>query len=117
MKRLLLAIMTLVSATGTLRAAEMPALRDPSICRGPDGVFYLTGTTKINTLEPGHADFQNNDGIRLWKSPDLKTWTPVGLVWSFAKVPGRGDRTCRGRMGQRHRNCTTSATRSGSRSR
>jgi hypothetical protein len=52
-------------------------LRDTSICLGPDGTYYLTGTT-------GHPTWwQTNQGIRMWKSNDMKTWEPMGLVWSF----------------------------------
>ena len=53
-------------------------LRDTSVCLGLDGTYYLTGTT-------GHPTWwQTNEGIRMWKSGDLKTWEPMGLVWSFA---------------------------------
>ena len=52
-------------------------LRDPCICLGPDGVYYLTGTTGAPTW------WNTNEGIRLWKSDDLKTWTPLGLVWTI----------------------------------
>ena len=52
-------------------------LRDTSVCLGPDGTYYLTGTT-------GHPTWwKTNQGIRMWKSNDLKTWEPMGLVWSF----------------------------------
>jgi hypothetical protein len=52
-------------------------LRDPSIALGPDGLYYLTGTT-------GHPTWwKTNEGIRVWKSPDLKAWTPLGLVWTI----------------------------------
>lgn len=47
------------------------AMRSPSIGRGPDGTFYLTGTT--------------GDGVSLWKSADLKKWDALGQVW-----PGKG---------------------------
>jgi hypothetical protein len=54
-------------------------LRDPSICVGPDRMYYLIGTT-------GHPTWwQTNEGIRMWKSRDLKKWEPLGLVWSFEK--------------------------------
>jgi xylan 1,4-beta-xylosidase len=50
-------------------------LRDVSICLAPDGFYYLTGTT-------GHPTWwTHNDGIRLWRSPDLRDWEPLGLVW------------------------------------
>jgi xylan 1,4-beta-xylosidase len=54
-------------------------VRDTCICLGPEGTYYLTGTT-------GHPTWwQTNDGIRLWKSKDLTHWKPLGLVWSFEK--------------------------------
>lgn len=53
-------------------------VRDTSVCLAPDGFYYLTGTT-------GHPTWwTNNEGIRIWRSPDLKAWEPLGLVWSFA---------------------------------
>jgi beta-xylosidase len=54
-------------------------VRDTCICLGPGNTYYLTGTT-------GHPTWwQTNEGIRVWKSKDLKAWQPLGLVWSFAK--------------------------------
>jgi len=82
----------LAASTLAAQAADPPALRDPQIARAADGSYYLIGTTKINTLEPKHADFQNNDGVRLWKSKDLKTWDEVGLVWDLSKTGGRDGR-------------------------
>ena len=55
-------------------------LRDVSICKGPDGGYYLTGTTDDNW---GVAE-----GIRLWKSSDLENWELLGdggYVWTFEK--------------------------------
>jgi xylan 1,4-beta-xylosidase len=54
-------------------------LRDTSICRGPDGTWYLTGT-----VEPFWA---YNEGIKLWRSKDLVTWEPLGLVWKYGASP------------------------------
>jgi beta-xylosidase len=55
---------------------EQP-FRDPSICVGGDGNYYLTGTT-------GHPTWwDTNQGIEVWKSVDLKSWTPLGFVWKF----------------------------------
>lgn len=52
-------------------------LRDTSICIGGDGLYYLTGTT-------GHPTWwKTNEGIRVWKSADLKKWEPLGLVWKI----------------------------------
>jgi len=63
-------------------------VQDPYIVRAEDGTYYLTGTSNINTLDPRYADFQNNDGVRLWKSPDLKTWEDAGLVFDLSKARG-----------------------------
>jgi len=52
-------------------------MRDPNICLGPDGTYYLVGTT---------GDFfRANDGIEMWKSKDLVQWQRVGFIWTFAK--------------------------------
>jgi beta-xylosidase len=75
----------IVAAKAAARAEEvkMPPLkplfdyplRDTSVCLGPDGTYYLSGTT-------GHPTWwKTNEGIRVWKSADLKTWEPHGLVW------------------------------------
>jgi beta-xylosidase len=53
-------------------------LRDTSICLAGDGMYYLTGTTGQPPIW-----WKTNDGIRVWKSADLKTWTPLGLVWKI----------------------------------
>ena len=53
-------------------------LRDTAICRGPDDTFYLTGTI-------GPDFMVANEGIRVWRSHDLKTWDDLGLVWTFER--------------------------------
>lgn len=60
-------------------------VRDTSICLGPDGNYYLTGTTADNTGGPDDPKgwWYINEGIRVWKSPDLKQWQPLGLVWKI----------------------------------
>ncbi len=50
-------------------------VRDTSICVGGDGDYYLTGTTGYPTW------WKTNDGVRVWRSPDLKRWRLLGLVW------------------------------------
>ena len=84
----LTAIATGLAASGVVAEVKLPQgfkplfdtpLRDTSVCLGPDGTYYLTGTTGAPTW------WESNDGIRLWKSKDLATWEPVGLVWSFEK--------------------------------
>jgi beta-xylosidase len=56
-------------------------LRDPSICRGPNGTYYLTGTS-----EPFWG-YNNERGIRIWKSKDLMIWEPLGTVWRYGASP------------------------------
>jgi len=84
-----------IACQGVTHAAESfqisQHLKDPALIRGDDGVYYLTGTTNINTLDPKFADFQNNDGIRLWKSTDLTNWEEVGLVWNLGTDPQQTD--------------------------
>ncbi len=58
-------------------------LRHASICQGGDGRWYLTGTIALGKEEA--PDFQNNDGIEVWVSSDLKTWEPLGQVWSIQR--------------------------------
>lgn len=53
-------------------------IRDTVICVGGDGNYYMTGSTGDNIWE-------FNDGVELWRSPDLKKWDYVGLVWSIQK--------------------------------
>ncbi|MFW5864123.1 MAG: family 43 glycosylhydrolase [bacterium] len=60
-------------------------MRHTYVTRGMDGIFYMTGT--VSDGDKG-KDFQNNDGVFLWKSSDLKEWKPVGQVWSIEKQGG-----------------------------
>jgi len=53
-------------------------IRDTVIILGGDGNYYMTGST-------GDDIWRNGDGIELWKSADLKTWTYMGLIWSIAR--------------------------------
>lgn len=56
-------------------------MRDTIIILGGDGNYYLTGSTGDNI-------WKYNDGIELWKSPDLQHWSYLGLVWSLEKEGG-----------------------------
>ncbi len=53
-------------------------LRDTAITRGPDDMYYLTGTI-------GPDFMRANDGIRIWRSKDLQVWEDLGLVWTFER--------------------------------
>jgi beta-xylosidase len=59
-------------------------MRDAYILKAPDGFYYLTGSTSVPGREPAQV-WDYNDGIRLWRSPDLKNWMNLGLVWSFTE--------------------------------
>ena len=76
---LLLAISPLAAQTGKTKVQALldQPLRDTAVCRGPDGAYYLTGT-----LPGPDGSFQNNEGIRLWRSTDLKEWKALGLLWN-----------------------------------
>jgi xylan 1,4-beta-xylosidase len=50
-------------------------MRDPSICLGPEGTYYLTGTTA------------GQNCIRIWKSKDLKTWEKLEFAWRYGASP------------------------------
>ena len=57
-------------------------LRDPHICRGPDGQFYLTGTVSRDASP--EAAFDPGLQIRLWRSSDCVRWEPFATVWDLA---------------------------------
>jgi beta-xylosidase len=59
--------------TGLRKVGDM-WLRDTSICLGPDGTWYMTGTSAPK-------------GIDVWKSKDMLNWTPLGTVWSYGGSP------------------------------
>jgi hypothetical protein len=50
-------------------------LKDPSVCRGPDNAFYMTGsaTASSSGLSPG--------AVHVWRSTDLIHWKGLGQVW------------------------------------
>lgn len=64
--------------TGLRKLSDMP-LRDTSICRGPDGLWYMTGTV------PPFWGY--NEGIKVWKSKDMVAWQPLGMVWRYGASP------------------------------
>jgi xylan 1,4-beta-xylosidase len=53
-------------------------VRDTIVCKGGDGNFYMTGSS-------GENIWAYNRGVELWKSPDLKKWHYIGLVWDMDK--------------------------------
>ncbi|WP_437919922.1 family 43 glycosylhydrolase [Sphingobacterium sp. LRF_L2] len=53
-------------------------VRDAVVTVGGDGNYYMTGSTGDNI-------WAFTDGVELWKSPDLTSWTYLGLVWDIDK--------------------------------
>jgi xylan 1,4-beta-xylosidase len=53
-------------------------LRDTVVIAGGDGNYYLTGSS-------GADIWDHNDGVEVWRSPDLQHWTCLGLVWSIER--------------------------------
>ncbi len=62
-------------------------MRDTWVTLGPDGYYYMTGTTTApNRSFPGQLHCWDwNDGLYLWRSKDMKTWEPRGLIWSLER--------------------------------
>jgi len=60
-------------------------MRDTWVIQGPDGYYYMTGTTADPNREfegePHCWDW--NDGIYLWRSADMDEWESLGLIWSI----------------------------------
>jgi xylan 1,4-beta-xylosidase len=75
-------------------------IRDPYIVLGPDGFYYLTGTTP-NPNDPRELNDPYNSGlddpsitgsktpsvvgsvVRLWRSADLSEWEDLGVIFSM----------------------------------
>ncbi|MBO9202932.1 MULTISPECIES: family 43 glycosylhydrolase [Niastella] len=61
-------------------------MRDTYVMYGPDGYYYMTGTTatpgRIFPTGVVHC-WDYNDGLYMWRSKDLKQWEPLGLIWGF----------------------------------
>ncbi len=55
-------------------------MRDTQVTRGRDGWFFMTGSVAADG-QPDASLWKWNDGLRVWKSRDLKKWEPLGLVW------------------------------------
>jgi beta-xylosidase len=61
-------------------------MRDTYVMNGPDGYYYMTGTTatpgRVFPAGVVHC-WDYNDGLYMWRSKDLKQWEPLGLIWEF----------------------------------
>lgn len=62
-------------------------MRDTWATVGPDGYYYITGTTATPGRHfPGQPHCWDwNDGLYLWRSKDMKQWEAQGLIWSMER--------------------------------
>lgn len=51
-------------------------LTHPSVCRGPDDAFYLTGSPASSQSD------SSPDAVWVWRSKDLLHWNALGQVWT-----------------------------------
>jgi hypothetical protein len=57
-------------------------MRDPHAMLGPDGFYYLVGTQPPDD-DPTHNFWNPFNGIRVFRSPDLKHWDNLGYVYTL----------------------------------
>ncbi|MDR1683342.1 MAG: family 43 glycosylhydrolase, partial [Candidatus Symbiothrix sp.] len=71
----------------TLKPAFDYWMRDTWVTFGPDGYYYMTGTTADpNRPFAGQTHCWDwNDGLYLFRSKDLQQWEHQGLIWSMEK--------------------------------
>lgn len=76
---------SLRTVPSTVRPIMDVWMRDTYVTYGPDGYYYLTGTTASPDREfAGQIHcWDYNDGLYLWRSRDLKNWEDLGRIWSF----------------------------------
>lgn len=78
---------SLLTVPSTVKPILDVWMRDTYVMLGPDGNYYLTGTTATPGRKfPGQVHcWDYNDGLYLWRSPNLKHWESLGRIWSFDK--------------------------------
>lgn len=70
-------------------------MRDTWATLGPDGYYYITGTTSTpDRYFPGQRHCWDwNDGLYLWRSKDMKSWEARGQYGRWKKTePGKRSR-------------------------
>jgi len=68
-------------AVALLKPAGDFVIRDPHVSTGPDGMYYLTGTSD----KPYGNFWDRNNQLHVWSSKDLKEWNHVAKVWDLAE--------------------------------
>ncbi|MGO1521118.1 MAG: family 43 glycosylhydrolase [Sphingobacterium sp.] len=76
---------SLLTVPATIRPILDVWMRDTYVTYGPDGYYYMTGTTATPEREfEGQIHcWDYNDGLYLWRSKDMKDWEAMGRIWSF----------------------------------
>ncbi|SFO84592.1 Glycosyl hydrolases family 43 [Chitinophaga sp. YR627] len=76
----------------TVPASVVPVMdqwmRDTYVMTGPDGYYYMTGTTATpgRVFPAGRVHcWDYNDGLYLWRSKNMQQWESMGRIWSFDK--------------------------------
>jgi beta-xylosidase len=67
-----------VASVHAVKSVKDIFMRDPSICVGHDGAYYL-----VSTLGPPSA--APTGGLKMWRSVDLSNWEPLGYIWNWDK--------------------------------
>lgn len=67
-------------------------MRDTWITLGPDGIYYMTGTTSDpeRVFSGQRHCWDWNDGIYLFRSDDMKNWSAMGRIWSLDSTVWQG---------------------------
>ncbi|MBA2941216.1 family 43 glycosylhydrolase [Paenibacillus sp. CGMCC 1.16610] len=68
-------------AVGGLKPVADFPIRDPHISTGPDGTYYMTGTSD----KPHRNFWDRNNQLHLWRSSDLQEWHHVAKVWDLSE--------------------------------
>jgi beta-xylosidase len=68
-------------AVGNLKPIADFPIRDPHISTGPDGTYYMTGTSD----KPHRNFWDRNNQLHVWRSSDLQEWQHVAKVWDLSE--------------------------------
>ncbi|RDV29370.1 beta-xylosidase [Alteromonas aestuariivivens] len=61
-------------------------IRDPYIILGPDNFYYLTGT-RLHHITGGAAENYRQEGVEIWRSPNLADWELLGVPYRLGQLP------------------------------
>jgi len=67
-----------IASVHAVKSVKDIFMRDPSICVGHDGAYYLISTLGPPSMPP-------TGGLKMWRSVDLSNWEPLGYIWNWDK--------------------------------